>query len=257
MARPQAPAAALAQAVPGKKSNFALGLAGALAGSVIGSLIYFAIFKSVGVHLKFYLIGGFSGIGLILKFTAIGVGFLAGLGADLLGRKEGSKELGVIAAVFTLVGVVGAQYLVAHSWWHDTLHEFSTAAKSAYEEQVAQAKKLVAAIPTGSDSEIRSYMAKQEAADSGDKIDPKSFTADEVKVFKENDLSEAQKLASGQITKQNYEKENEIDANQAKKELDAEEGTFKAVFLLLLLNRLNLFSLCAAAALAFKVSANA
>ena len=66
-----------------------------------------------------------------------------------------------------------------------------------------------------------------------------------------------QNLASGKTSKADFEKQNNIDAVKDKKEADSEEGTFKAVFLLLLLSRINLISLCAAAGLAFKVSANA
>jgi len=242
MARPQASAAA-AQAVPGKKPNFGLGVIGALVGSIVGSILYFVIFKYADLQ---------------FKLLALGVGYLAGLGAELLGRKEGSKELGIIAAVFTLLGIVGAQYVVARGWWLAGSQDLTpTKYKSAFEEQVADAKKIVTAVPTGSDQEIRIFLAKHEAEDSGEKIDPKSITPDEIKAFKENDLPEAKKLASGQITKQEFDKQNGVDDLQTKKDADSEEGTFKAVFLLLLLSRFNLISLCAAAGLAFKVCSNA
>jgi hypothetical protein len=38
---------------------------------------------------------------------------------------------------------------------------------------------------------------------------------------------------------------------------DSEEGTFKAIFMLLLLSKANLISLCLAAGLAFKMCTNA
>jgi len=242
MMRPTAPAIATKE-LSGKKPSFALGLVGGLVGSIVGSLIYFLIFKYTGFR---------------VKLLAIGVGYLAGLGAELLGRKEGSKELGVIAAVFTLMGIVGAQYLVARSWWNGGSDDLTpTSSKSAYEQSVDQARNVLKAVPTGSDQEIRIYLAKQESEDSGEKVDPKSVTPDEIKAFKESTLPEMQNLASGKTTKQEFETANGIDEKQDKKERDAEEGTFKAVFLLLLLSRINLISLCAAAALAFKVSSNA
>jgi hypothetical protein len=242
--RPTVHSAAAVQAIPGKKPSFPLGVLGALVGSVVGSLVYFLIFKYTGLYV------------IVVKLLAVGVGYLAGAGAELLGRKEGSKELGVIAAVFTLVGLVGAQYFVALGWWHGA-SELLKPKKSAYEDRVAEAKKVMAAIPTGSDQEIRVYLAKTESEDSGEKIDPKSVTADEIKVFKESTLPEMQNLASGKLTKAEFEKQNGIDEEKDKKEADAEEGTFKAVFLLLLLSRTNLISLCAAAALAFKVCSDA
>ena len=250
MMRPQAAEAPATKAIPGKKPNFAMGLLGAVIGSVVGSLIYYLVFKSAGFQAQFL------GVGAGLKLLAIGVGYLSGLGAELLGRKEGSKELGVIAAVFTLMGIVGSQYLVARSWWHGGT-DLEPGSKSAYEESVSEAKKIVKAVPTGSDQEIKLYLAKEEASDSGEKIDPKSITQDEIKNFRETTLPEMQNLASGKTSKAEFEKQNNIDEAKDKKERDSEEGTFKAVFLLLLLSRINLISLCAAAGLAFKVSSNA
>src|SRR6266404_1364700 len=209
MMRPQPAQAPATKSIPGKKPNFAMGLLGAVIGSVVGSLIYYLVFKSAGFQAQFL------GVGAGLKLLAIGVGYLSGLGAELLGRKEGSKELGVIAAVFTLIGIVGAQYLVARSWWNGGTD--LTPSKSAYEQSVAEAKKVVKAVPTGSDQEIRMYLAKEEAADSGDKIDPKSITQDEIKAFRETNLPEAQNLASGKITKQEYDKQNDIVEKQDKK----------------------------------------
>lgn len=216
-----------------------MGLLGGLAGAFVGSLIYFLIFKYTGLR---------------IKLLAVGVGFLAGMGAEWLGRKEGSKELGMIAAVFTLAGIVGAQYLVARSWWDEG--SASRGKESAYETQVAGAKKIIAAIPTGSDDEIRNYLAK-EGADEGEKPDPKSVTPDEIKQFRDNQLPEFRDLASGKITKQEYEKKNQIDPEEQKKEIADDEGTFKAVFLLLLLSKLNIGSCIIAAGLAFKMCSNA
>lgn len=231
-AQPAAPAVAT-----GKKPSFGLGLLGGLAGALVGSIAYFLVFKYFGVR---------------IKILAVGVGFLAGWGAELLGRKEGSKELGMIAAVFTLAGIVGAQYLVARGLWN----EGSAAHDSSYETQVAEAKKVIAALPTGSDDEIRKYLAK-EAADEDEKPDPKAITPEEIKEFRDNQLPELRDMASGKITKEEFEKKNQIDPEEQKKELAAEEGTFKAVFLLLLLSKFNLVSCVIAAGLAYKLCSNA
>jgi hypothetical protein len=228
------------QATPGKKPSFALGMTGAAVGALVGSTIYFLIFYYSGLR---------------LKLLAIGVGYLAGLGAELLGRKEGSKELGMIAAVFTLVGIVGAQYFVARHWWN--FGEALRNKESSYEANVAEAKKVVAAVPTGSDQEIRIYLAKEDA-DAGEKPDPKSVGDDEIKDFRETTLPHMRELASGKVTKEEFDKQHQAhEAENKADQLLSDEGTFKAIFLLLLLSKLNLFSLAAAAGLAFKVCSNA
>ena len=160
----------------------------------------------------------------------------------------------MIAAVFTLVGIVSAQYFVARNWW--TEGSVSRAKENSYEANVAEAKKVVTAMPTGSDDEIRLYLAK-ENADAGEKPDVKSVAAEEVKEFREATLPHMRELASGKITKMDFEKKKETEDARDKTDKDSDEGTFKAVFLLLLLSKLNLFSLAAAAGLAFKVCSNA
>jgi hypothetical protein len=243
---PIAPIAAAAQpagaaaATPAKKPSFALGLLGGLIGALVGSLIYFLVFRYSGVR---------------IKLLAIGVGYLAGLGAELLGRKEGSKELGMITAALALAGIVGAQYAVSRIWWNESSH--AIAKLSSYETRVTDAKKVATAIPNGSDQEIRLYLAKQ-AADEGEKPDPKAITDDEVKEFRETSLPETRDLASGKLTKVDYEKKHtEEMAAASKADGEPDEGTFKAFFLVLLISRLNIFSLIAAAGLAFKLCANA
>ena len=247
-APPARPATALPRlqppsAAPGapgsRKPSFALGLLGALVGTLVGSLVYFLIFNFTGLR---------------LKPLAIGVGYLAGFGADFLSRKEGSKELGMIAAVLALAGIVGAQYLVARNWWG--AGEDAKPGQSAYETSVAEARKVMAAMPNESDQEIRVYLAK-ENADEGEKPDPKSVTDDEIKEFRQSTLPEMRDLAGGKITKEEFEKKNQADAAQTKEEQVIEERTFKAVFLLLLLSKVNLVSMCIAAGLAYKVCANA
>jgi hypothetical protein len=233
-------AAAAAQNPP-KKSSFGMGLLGGFIGALAGTIIYFLIFKFTGMR---------------IKLLAIGVGALAGWLAELLGKGEGSKELGGITAVFVLAGVLGAQYFVALGWWNEGSQERLKEAQSAYSNAVVTAREVVKAVPTGSDVEVRAYLAKAENEDGG-KVTPGTISGDDVKDFKDNQLPEFQGLATGQITKEQYEQKNEIKTTVTKEEKDSEEGTFKAIFLLLLLSKANLFSLAAAAALAFKLSTNA
>jgi hypothetical protein len=239
--RAQADAEAAVRAQnPSKKPSFPLGLLGAFLGTLVGASLYFLIFKFTGLR---------------LKLLAIGVGYLAGLGAELLGRKEGSKELGMIAAALALCGIVGAQYFVARNWWNSG-GESGKPSVSAYDAQLAEAKKVVAAVPTGSDQEIRTFLAKDEL-EPGEKPDPASVTEEDIKVFRETTLPEMKDLASGKVTREAFDQNAKQEEAKAKAEQLSDEGTFKAYFALLLLGRLNLVSMAAAAGLAFKVCANA
>ncbi len=224
------------------KPNFGLGLLGGAIGAVAGALIYFMIFHFLGVR---------------LKLLAVGVGALAGWGAEFLGRGEGSKELGGLTAVFALAGVVGVQYLMALTWWHEIVpaNLFNT----AYTNQVIEARAVVKVIPTGSDEEIRNYLAHAQAMEDGGpgaKPDPTSITQDDIKEFREKDLPQFRDLASGKLTHEQYNAINGVD-NTKEESRDSEEGTFKAFFMILLLSKVNIISLCAAAGVAFKMSTNA
>jgi hypothetical protein len=225
---------------PRGKPNFGLGLLGGALGALVGTLIYFLVFKYTGFR---------------IKLLAVGVGALAGWGAEFLGRGEGSNELGGITAVFVLAGIIGAQYLVALGWWH----EFSPAQifNSAYTNSVMVAKEVVKAVPTGSDEEIRNYLAREEASDSDEKPNPASVTKEDIKKFREKSLPEFQDLASGKITQEQFNAKKGIDSTKLKKAEDSEENTFKGIFLFLLVSRTNIISLIVAAGLAFKMSTNA
>ncbi|SRR5579862_425204 len=239
IAAPRRPVAAPATQMPGRKPSFAMGLLGGLVGAFVGAAIYFLIFKYTGLR---------------LRLLAVGVGGLAGWGAELLGKGEGSKELGGITAVFALAGILAAQYFVALGWWHEA--QGAGFGDSAYAVNVRQAREVVAAIPTGSDGEIRNYLAKEDA-DEGDKPDPNSVSADEVKQFREVNLPEFRDLASGKMTEAQYNASKGIDPAQEQKEEQSEESTFKGVFLLLLISKANIISMVVAAGVAFRLSANA
>jgi hypothetical protein len=232
------PAPVNAAAKSGKPPNFWLGLLGGLLGTLVGAAIYYAVFKLTGWR-----------IGLL----AIGVGALAGWSADFLGRGEGSKELGGITAIMVIAGVVAAQYLVALGWWHNLVRDVEDA---GYTASVTEAREAVKAVPTGSEAEIRTYLAKQ-AVDDGEKPDPGSVSADDVKQFREKQLPEFRNLASGKETKQQYLAKNGFNADDEKKMQDTAEGTFKGVFLLLLLSKVGIISLIAGAGVAYKLSTNA
>jgi len=65
-------------------------------------------------------------------------------------------------------------------------------------------------------------------------------------------------LAGGKITREAWEQQQQAEkAKAAEEEILSDEDTFKTAFLLLLLSKLNLVSMAAAAGLAYKVCANA
>lgn len=230
------PGAAAAQA-GSKKPSFGLGILGAAVGTLVGALLYFLVFHYFGLR---------------FKLLAVGVGFLSGLGAELLGRKEGSKELGAIAATFCLVGLVAAQYCVVKLWWNSE----ADATEPTYEAAVVEAKRVLTAVPTGSDQEIRVYLAK-ENAEEDEKPAPEEVTTEDVQDFRESELPRMKDLASGKITREQFDKENAVDPAEAAADKAAGEDTFKAAFLLFLLSKFNLVSMAAAAGLAYKACSNA
>ena len=221
------------------------GFLGAAAGALLGGLAFYLLFAYTGVR---------------LKLLALGVGFLAGMGARLLG-KDRSKELGIIGAILSIVMIVGAQYLVAWKWFHEgDPGEGAPAAKSDYDARVAEAKKVVAAIPNGTDQEIRLYLAREQAGD-GEKPDPKSIELDEIQEFKTEDLPDYRKLADGTITREAYEKEREqtveLTAKERQEEKELGERVFKVVFLAFLLSKFNLVCMAGSAGIAYKMIADA
>lgn len=231
-------------AAPAKKSSFGMALLGGLIGTLAGTLIYFLVLKYCGVQYR-----------IVAKFLALGVGALAGWLAEVMGKGEGSKELGAITAVMVLCGLIGSQYLIALGWWNEELALLGKG-ETAYSLNVQSAKLVVQAVPTGSESEIRNFLAKQ-ASEDGSPINPASVNADDVKAFHDKTLPEDQALASGKMTEAQYDAQNGIDPAKEKESQKDEESTFKSVFVLLLISRSNLFALAGAAGLAYKLSTNA
>jgi hypothetical protein len=235
--RSRAAAAAAAEVNPAKKPNFPMGMLGGFVGALVGSIIYYLIYRFTGVR-----------IGL-----ALGVGALAGWAANHFSKGEGSKELGGIIAVFVIVGIIFAQYLVALEKWHVFLHRYEDA---GYSESVKEATAAVKAVPTGSEGEIRLYLAKQDVED-GEAIKPSAVSESEVKEFREKTLPEYQNLASGKLTKEQYLAQFGLDAARLKKINDESEGNFKGMFMLIMLSRVGLISMVIGAGVAYKMCTNA
>jgi len=234
-------AAAAAALNPPKKSSFGMGLLGGFIGALVGAVIYFLVFKYTDWQ---------------FKLLAVGAGALAGWLAEYLGKGEGSKELGGITAIFVLVGIIGAQYFVTLGWWHHINDLELKAAQAEYSLSVTAAKEAVQAVATGTDAEIRAYLAKK-AGDAGEQTKLTDITSEQIKDFRENQLPEFKELASGQLTQAAFEQKYELKTTQTEAEKAANENSFKSIFLVLLLSKFNLVSLAAAAGVAYKLSANA
>jgi hypothetical protein len=221
--------------------NFGLGVLGAALGAALGSGLYYLLFIHTSVR---------------LKLIALGVGFLAGLGARLL-SKDRSKELGAIVGLLAVVGVVGSQYLIAQRWFNE---DEGTPAKnqSDYDAHVTEARKVVAAVPNGTDQEIRLYLAR-EMADEDEKPDPKSVEREEIKEFRETALPRYRDLASGKISREDYDKANPIEstAEDTRKDKESRDLAFKIIFIALTLSKFNIVCMIGAAGIGYKMTADA
>lgn len=226
-------------------ADFGRGVIGAVSGALLGGIAFYLLMVHAEVR---------------IKLVAIGIGVLSGFGAKLLG-KDRSKELGVIAAVLSIGMIVGAEYLAVMKWYNngemfdDAMTESQ---KSDYDGRVEEAKKVMAAIPNGTDQEIRLYLAK-EWADEGEKPDPKSITADDIREFKNDDLPMYRKLADGSYTREEYDKQNTIMLTAEQKQEIKKEGerVLKWVFLAFLMGKFNLVCIAGSAGAAYKIIANA
>lgn len=225
-------------------ASFGRGFLGAALGALLGGAAFYLLFAHTGVR---------------MKLVALGVGFLAGTGARLLG-KDRSKELGVIAAVLSIGMIVGAQYLVAWKWFHDgeLMRDNNEPAKSDYDERLAEAKKVVAAIPKGTDQEIRLYLAREQAEE-GEKPDLQSIEPREIQEFKDEALPRYRQLADGTISRDAYDKEHTVTLSAEERQEMKKEGerVFKWAFIALLMGKFNLICIAGSAGVAFKMIANA
>jgi hypothetical protein len=217
---------------PPVKGNFALGMLGGVLGAALGMGIWLGIFY--GTHWR-------------LKILALGVGFLAGLGAKLLSKDEGSKELGALAAVFALIAIFSAQYLIAKE---QLFGGISNLTDETYQTQVAYAKETLKKMPNLTDDEIRKFLAKEATDEEDEKVQPSSISKEDVKEFREKQLPELQDLASGKTTLAAYRKKLPIEEVE-------EHG---AVKLYLVARGLGIFSITLmimSAGLAYRIPANA
>jgi hypothetical protein len=177
------PLGTTAVATPTVKGNFTLGVVGAVVGGIVGMFTWYFIYKSTGMR---------------LGILALGVGALTGYGSKLLGRHH-SNSMGLVTGGVALLCIFGAQFMKANSMWHTD----QKAIDQAYDEELIEAKKMIAEVPTGSDDEIRRYLLKQMATE-GERPDSSQITAEEIKIYHDVTWQKMKDLASGKDTKEQY-----------------------------------------------------
>jgi hypothetical protein len=165
--------------------RFFLGLLGALLGAVLACLIWYLLFHYTGTKLRVF---------------AIGVGLAAGFGAKLLSKDEGSTQLGMITATLALVGIVLTAYSIGRERTYGAVGEFGSA---IYEAQMDYARRALKALPTGSDAEIKQFLAK-ENAEENEKPEVTSVSPQEIQQFRNSELPMLRELASSNIKKEDF-----------------------------------------------------
>ncbi len=184
------PLPAQAPATPARKiekvfgePNMGKSILGAVIGSAIMTGIWFALWKATN--------------GAQWGVMAIGVGWMAGFFARLIGRSEGGK-MGAAVVLVALTFIFTFQFYRAYE---DGKRDSSTIFKDVHKEidkEVARAKEIVKAVPTGSESEIRAYLAGKD----GNPDTPEAIAPEAVKEFKEETLVEARDLADEKTAKE-------------------------------------------------------
>lgn len=158
------------------------GMAGALLGGMLGAAIW---------------AGAVYWTGYEIKYVAIGVGALTGLGSQKLGGGR-DYHLGLFAATMALVAILVGQFAVAKIWISQT--GAAEIAEFEYELKLDDAKE---AAELKTDAEIKEFIAASE----GSVFKPaplESITPKKIADFKATELPRLKQLASGQLTKAAY-----------------------------------------------------
>lgn len=164
---------------------FLLGTAGVLGGAVLGVVLWVLLAK----------------MGLTMKLVAVLVGVGAGLGGRVFCR-EGDKGLGGVASVVAVIAMFFGSGLVFNQKVVDKVtgvfNLTDAELRELYDEEVKDAKEIVAQIPRGTDQEIRTYLGKVWE-------DPAAVTAEDVQDFRQSDeFKNAKDMAAGKISFTTY-----------------------------------------------------
>jgi hypothetical protein len=170
----------------GRPRNFTLSLTGVVLGAVLGMLIWHLICRTTGIR---------------LGIMALVTGVMAGVAPQLIGYYR-SKLMGLLAAVCALTAILGAQFMNAKVEVDRFVDETES---EGYASEFKRAKAAVAAVPNGTDEEIRAFLAR-DYSDDDDEVKPEDIGEDDIKEFRE-EFPRMRDLASGKITKAEYGKE--------------------------------------------------
>ncbi|HEX7859738.1 MAG TPA: hypothetical protein VF773_05390 [Verrucomicrobiae bacterium] len=158
------------------------GMAGALLGGAVGAAAWAACVYFTGYE---------------IKYVAIAVGALAGLGSRTLGGGR-DYHLGLFAATCALVAILAGQFVAAKIYISNFGAEDIAAFE--YEFKVDEAKEAIA---LKTDADIRQHLAIA-GGTLLKPLDEKSITTQQIADFKTKELPVLKKLASGETTKKQY-----------------------------------------------------
>lgn len=135
--------------------------------------------------------------GYEIRYVAVAVGALAGLGSRKLGGGR-DYHLGLFAAAMALVAILVGQFFVARVYL--TQFGASEIAELEYEFKVADAKE---AVELKTDAEIKEYLADSESTVFRP-VAPETITAQKIADFKLTELPKLKQLASGELSKKAF-----------------------------------------------------
>ena len=199
------------------KRNFALSLTGVFLGALLGMIVWHLIYRFTGWK---------------LGIMALAIGCLAGAAPQVMGHYR-SKLMGVIAAFVALSAIFATQYLNARLQFDNFMEETQT---ELYDSQVTYAKRVKTAVPTGSDEEIRSFLAT-EYSDETEKVKPEEIEADQITDLR-TELPKLRDLADGKTTKAQFNE----DLNKGREELEA-QGFLRIYFMIRALGLFNIVNI--------------
>lgn len=162
--------------------NLMMGTVGAVVGAFVGMMIWYFLIKATNTE---------------IGWVAWGVGGLTGFLCRVLGAGY-SRTLGIVAAACAFVAILGGEYLATQDAFDTFLAE---ELEGSYEQHLAFAQQ---AVKLETDDQIRQFLATQ-AEEDGLPIPAGTFTAEDVRSFREEALPELRDLANGRPPKAEYE----------------------------------------------------
>lgn len=167
--------------------RFFLGMLGGVLGVIIGCLIWYAFVHFTGKN---------------FRIIAVVVGIAAGFGTKLFSKDLGKSELGSITGAFVLLGIIFTAYMIGRERIHNYVGGLEN---DIFRMEMEYAKRVVAAVPNGTEQEIRMFLAKEYAEEDGvEQPDPAAVSRRDVRLFKEVRLNRYRDIASGKLVEKNY-----------------------------------------------------